>query len=85
MRLNLKVFRIKHKLTQAKFAEKVGVSRQNYRMIEKGERSGDLQGFWNSLQKSFNVPDEKMFALTKIEEGEKDQCEETDGASQLSS
>lgn len=67
MRMNLKLFRIKHKLTQAKFAEKIGVSRANYRAVEKGKRNGDLEDFWHSLQKVFGVPDEEMFALTKIE------------------
>ena len=59
--------RCKHKLTQAEIAAEIGVSRLTYSYVEKGERSGN-QAFWEAIQRIFNVPDEEMYSLQKIEQ-----------------
>lgn len=65
-RTALRVFRTKQRMTQGEFAEKIGYTATNYAMIEQGNRQG-TQAFWNSLQRAFNIPDEKMWKLTKID------------------
>lgn len=67
MRTALKQFRIGVHLTQVEFAKKCGCGRANYSFIERGERSGSAQ-FWANLQKTFNVPDEQMYRLMKLDE-----------------
>lgn len=67
MRTALKQFRIGVHLTQSEFAETTGVSRATYSYIERGERSGTAE-FWTNLQNAFNVPDEKMWNLQKLDE-----------------
>lgn len=64
MRMNLKLLRVKHGLTQEQMAEKVGCTRGTYAAIENGTRNG-RDYFWKSLQKAFNIPDEDMWALKK--------------------
>lgn len=64
MRTNLKLFRVKHHLTQAEMAAKVGCIRCTYAAIENGTRAG-RDVFWESLQKAFNIPDEDMWELKK--------------------
>lgn len=54
MRMELKVFRIKQKLTQQEMAAKTGVSVPQYNLIENGNRRGS-QAFWLNLQKEFNL------------------------------
>lgn len=66
MRINLKVFRVKNKLTQAEIAEKVGVSRQVYANIEKGRNGGSTE-FWGNLQRAFGIADEEMYSLMKLD------------------
>lgn len=68
MRKNLKLFRVSHGLTQKDMAEKTGLSRTGYGFIEKGRTQGSPT-FWNALQREFNVPDEDMYKLMKLEEG----------------
>lgn len=65
-RTALKVFRVKQKMTQAEFAEKVGYSRSQYALIEQGNRNG-TQDFWNKLQAAFDIADSEMWELTKID------------------
>ena len=65
-RNNLKVFRVKHDLTQAEIADKLNYSRSQYALIERGERDG-TQAFWNNLQAAFSVSDEEMWKLMKKE------------------
>lgn len=65
-RTALKVFRVKQKMTQAQFAEKVGYSRSQYALIEQGNRNGTID-FWNKVKTAFNVSDEEMWNLTKID------------------
>lgn len=64
MRTNLKLLRVKHHLTQAQMAEKIGCIRCTYAAIEGGVRNG-RDHFWVSLQKAFNIPDEDMWKLKK--------------------
>lgn len=64
MRTNLKVFRIKNKLTQTDMSEKIGCTRATYSAIESGVRCG-RPFFWSQLQKAFNIPDESMWKLQK--------------------
>ena len=74
MRTNLKVFRTAHKLRQTDIAYDLGVSRATYSFIERGERSGNAE-FWQKLQRVYNVPDEQMYALMKVDEERTEQCE----------
>lgn len=67
MRTELKVLRVKHKMTQAQFAEKIGVSRGMYALIEQGNRNG-TQEVWQRLQTAFNVPDGEIWRLMKNDE-----------------
>lgn len=64
MRINLKLLRVKHGLTQDEMAVKIGVTRCTYAAIENGTRNG-RDHFWISLQKAFNIPDEDMWKLKK--------------------
>lgn len=65
-RLNLKVFRVKNKLTQVEMAEKLKISKATYIAIEKGQRDCTLK-FFNGLQREFNIDDADMWELTKKE------------------
>lgn len=65
-RTNLKVFRTAHKLQQTDIAYDLGVSRATYSYIERGLRSGTAE-FWSKLQSTYNVPDEDMYALQKLD------------------
>lgn len=67
MRTNLKVFRTAHKLRQTDIAYELGVSRATYSFIERGIRSGNAE-FWSKLQRTYNVPDEQMYQLMKLDE-----------------
>lgn len=62
MRTELKILRIKHHLTQAELAEKVGVSYATYNLIEQGKRKGSTE-FWAKLQTAFNLTDAEMWQL----------------------
>lgn len=66
MRINLKVLRIRNRLTQYEFAYKCGVSRATYSRIEKGKINGKPT-FWEKLQIEFNVSDCDMYVLMKNE------------------
>lgn len=72
MRTNLKVFRTDRKLRQTDIAYDLGVSRVTYSLIERGLRSGSAE-FWQRLQRVYNVPNEEMNSLMKVDEVE--QCE----------
>jgi transcriptional regulator with XRE-family HTH domain len=74
MRTNLKVFRTAHKLRQTDIAYELGVSRATYSFIERGIRSGSGE-FWQTLQRVYNVPDEQMYTLMKLDEERTEQCE----------
>lgn len=66
MRTNLKLFRVKKRMSQDEFADAIGCSRATYSSIESGKRDGRL-AFWNDLQQTFSIPDEEMWALIRIE------------------
>lgn len=66
MRMNLKIFRIRRNLTQSAMAERVGCERATYALIETGKRNPSIEFFMN-LQAAFNIADEDMWRLTKIE------------------
>lgn len=66
MRINLKLFRVKHNLTQDEFAAKIGCTRATYSSIECGKRAG-RKAFWNDLQAAFKISDAEMWALMKNE------------------
>lgn len=67
VRENLKDFRLLKRMSQDEFAEAIGYSRQMYSQVESGLRDG-TPAFWDAVQKAFNIPDSKMWALTKKEE-----------------
>lgn len=66
LRTKLKQFRVGTKLTQTEFAEKIGVSRATYSFVETGQRGGTHE-FWQAIQDVFNVPDEDMYSLQKLD------------------
>lgn len=67
VRENLKDFRLLKRMSQDDFAKEIGYSRQMYSQVESGLRDG-TPSFWDAVQKAFNIPDSKMWALTKKEE-----------------
>ena len=69
-RHNLYMFRCEKKLTKGEMANRTGVCRTTYTMIENGERDGSHK-FWENLQREFEVPDSGMYNLMKKEEKEK--------------
>ncbi len=73
MRTRLKQFRVGLHLTQAEFAAKIGVCRATYSFIERGIRSGTNE-FWANIQRVFDVPDEEMYVLMKLDESEDEPC-----------
>lgn len=66
MRVELEVFRVRQKMSKTEFADKLGVSRSNYSLIEMGKRNGTFE-FWSKLQETFNVPDSEMWTLIKLD------------------
>ncbi len=66
IRMNLKIFRIRHNLTQSEMAQRVGYDRSAYALVEAGERNPSIEFFMN-LQEAFNIPDAEMWALTRLE------------------
>lgn len=72
-RESLYLLRCKHKLTQAEFAAKCGITCRGYQNIEWGIRQGSAE-FWAAVQREFNVPDAEMYALMKLEKQVKE-CE----------
>lgn len=61
-RHELKVLRVKHKLTQYQAAEKFGVSVPTYNLIENGKRRGS-KDFWKAVQKEFKLEDGEVWRL----------------------
>ncbi len=66
-RTNLKVFRVKHGLTQDEFAQKIGYSRSYYRRVENAEYSGALK-FWQAISTVFGIPMVDVLELMKVDE-----------------
>ena len=63
-RMNLKLFRVEKGLTQSEIAAAIGCARPTYSLIEEGARGGRFE-FWDAIQKTFDIPSEKMFELMK--------------------
>lgn len=54
--------RVDHDLTQVDMAKICGVSKSTYNFIENGKRRGSKE-FWQTIQKSFDLDGERMWAL----------------------
>ena len=67
MRKGLYMFRHSLKLSQQAMADKIGVNRETYASIERGARNGSMT-FWRKLQLAFNISDEAIGGLMRIEE-----------------
>lgn len=67
MRTELKVLRVKQKMTQAQFAEKIGVGRALYASIENGSRNGTLE-FWQKFKDAFGIPENEIWRYTQNDE-----------------
>lgn len=67
VRTNLKVLRVKNNLSQMDIAERIHCTRATYAAIENGLRSGSIR-FWESLQTAFDIPDDQMWELMKVEQ-----------------
>lgn len=67
MRTRLKVFRIKLKLTQEQFAEKMGYGRMTYANVENGKRNPS-KGFCTALGKTYGLSLSKVSELMIIDE-----------------
>lgn len=67
MRTNLKLFRVKNKMSQSEIAEKIGCTRATYSAIENGKRAG-RQVFWRDFQKAFSIPDNELWGYMKTDE-----------------
>lgn len=61
-RHKLKVFRVKHNLTQQQLADQLGVSLSTYNLIEAGKRRGS-EVFWLKLQTTFNLEGGEVWEL----------------------
>lgn len=77
MRYKLYMLRCSKKLTKGEMAEKTGVSRVTYGLIENGKRQGNAD-FWHKVQSEFSIPDEQMYSLMRTSDKEDETCEETD-------
>lgn len=64
MRLELKVLRTKSNLTQNQMADRLGVTRVNYLLIENGKSNGTLK-FWDRLQSEFGLTPKKLDQIRK--------------------
>lgn len=67
MRTNLKVFRIRKRLTHAEMARIIGCNRATYSAIESGSRDG-RQHFWESFAQAFCIPHSEMWELMQNDE-----------------
>ncbi|MEG1426680.1 MAG: helix-turn-helix transcriptional regulator [Oscillospiraceae bacterium] len=66
MRVYLKDLRAREKLTQADLAKKIGMTQQNYSLIEKGQRQIDMGiHLLSKLADIFNIPIAELIALEK--------------------
>lgn len=64
MRKSLRSLRGSMCLTQQEMADKIGVSNQQYFLVETGKRNGNME-FWTDLQNAFGLPDEKVWQMMK--------------------
>lgn len=66
MRTNLKVFRVKNRLSQSGMARRIGCSRAMYGHIERGFRNGTVK-FWDNLKNAFEVSEKTIERLKEDE------------------
>lgn len=66
-RTNLKVFRIRKKMSQAKFAKELGYSRNHYARIENGSHEVHLK-LLVTLSEKYGMTLDEARELTKIDE-----------------
>lgn len=66
MRTNLKILRVRHRMTQAEFADRIGITRATYSAIESGRRNGS-RFFWTELKRTFGISEREIQNL-KINE-----------------
>lgn len=64
-RRNLRVFRVANGLTQKEMAERLGMTRSHYSLVETGKCGTSLK-FIKKFQKEFNLPDEEIYPTLKI-------------------
>lgn len=62
MRTNLKIFRIKQKLTQHQMSAKLGYEHAYFGHVERGHQDGSAD-FWERLQKTFGLTDNELQEL----------------------
>ena len=65
-RMNLKIFRITHDMTQSDMAQRIGCSRDAYSGIETGARDPSYE-FMEKLKAAFEIPAENMWTLLERE------------------
>lgn len=65
-RKNLKIFRIRHDLTQSDMAQRIGCSRDAYSAIETGARNPSYE-FIENLQAAFDIPNAEVWELLERE------------------
>lgn len=61
-RIELKLFRVSNNLSQQGMADVLGVPRQTYSMVERGQRRGNIS-MWSKLQETFNVSGSDMLKM----------------------
>lgn len=64
---SLKMLRLKNGLSQEEMARKLGMSRQNYGLIETGKAPGNIR-FWSKLQKTFGLSGAEMWSVISDKE-----------------
>lgn len=64
-RHELKLLRVKNRLTQQQLADKLGVSVSTYNLIEAGKRRGSIK-FWNTLKDQFKLEGGEVWELQQI-------------------
>ena len=64
---SLKMLRLKNGLSQEEMARKLGMSRQNYGLIETGKAPGNIR-FWSKVQQEFNISGADMWELISNKE-----------------
>ena len=60
--MNLKVFRAAHDLSQQEMADKLGIARSTYSMVERGERQAGMK-IWNRFMEKFGLTPDEIYEL----------------------
>lgn len=66
MRTDLKVLRVKNRLTQQQLADQLGVSVTTYNFVEQGKRRGTHK-FWVDLQRLLKLEDGEVWKLQQLD------------------